>query len=90
AFNFWNQSQLTAQYLDPALEALPEVKRDRKIFFLVAWLDAFIDGQHSQASLETVQHYLATANPDPDLRLKILEAMDELNRTVRIRAKFAN
>ena len=89
AFNFWNQPQLTAQYLDPALEALPEVKRDRKIFFLVAWLDAFIDGQQSQASLETVQHYLATANPDPDLRLKILEATDELNRTVRIRAKFA-
>jgi aminopeptidase N len=90
AFNFWNQSQLTAQYLDPALEALPRVKRDRKIFFLVAWLDAFIDGQQSQASLETVQHYLSTANPDPDLRLKILEAVDELNRTVRVRAKYAN
>jgi aminopeptidase N len=89
AFNFWNQSQLTAQYLDPALEALPEVKRDRKIFFLVAWLDAFIDGQQSRGSLETVQHYLATAHPDPDLRLKILEATDELDRTVRIRAKFA-
>ncbi len=89
AFNFWNQSQLTAQYLEPALEALPEVKRDRKIFFLVAWLDAFMDGQQSPAALATVQHYLATADPDPDLRLKILEAMDELDRTVRIRAKFA-
>jgi aminopeptidase N len=89
AFNFWNQSQLTAQYLDPALEVLPQVKRERKIFFLVAWLDAFIDGQQSPASLETVNHYLAAANPDPDLRLKILEATDELNRTVRIRAKFA-
>ncbi|MGB9030885.1 MAG: M1 family aminopeptidase, partial [Acidobacteriaceae bacterium] len=90
AFNYWNQSALTAPYLDPALEALPQVKRDRKIFFLVAWLDAFIDGQQSQVSLETVQHYLATANPDPDLRLKILEAVDELNRTVRIRAKYVN
>jgi aminopeptidase N len=89
AFNFWNQSQLTAQYLEPALEALPQVKRERKIFFLVGWLDAFMDGQQSQASLETVEHYLANANPDPDLRLKILEAMDELDRTVRIRAKFA-
>ena len=89
AFNFWNQSQWTAQYLEPALEALPEIKRDRKIFFLVAWLDAFMDGQQSPAALATVQHYLATANPDPDLRLKILEAMDELDRTVRIRAKFA-
>jgi aminopeptidase N len=89
AFNYWNQSALTAPYLEPALQALPQVKRERKIFFLVAWLDAFIDGQQSQASLETVQRYLATANPDPDLRLKILEATDELDRTVRIRAKFA-
>ena len=88
AFNYWNQSSLTAPYIDPALEALPQIKRDRKIFFLVAWLDAFIDGQQSQASLDVVNHYLATANPDPDLRLKILEAEDELQRTVRIRSKF--
>jgi hypothetical protein len=32
---------------------------------------------------------LETANPDPDLRLKVLEAVDELQRTVRVRAKFA-
>jgi aminopeptidase N len=89
AFNFWNQSALTAPYLQPALEALPEVKRERKIFFLVGWLDAFMDGQQSQTSLAQVQHYLETANPDPDLRLKILESMDELQRIVAIRAKFA-
>ena len=89
AFNYWNQSELTGPFLRPALEALPQVKRDRKIFFLVAWLDAFIDGQQSQASLDTVNHYLQTANPDPDLRLKVLEAMDDLQRTVHIRAKFA-
>jgi aminopeptidase N len=89
AFNYWNQAELTAQYLEPALEALPEVKRERKIFFLVTWLDAFLDGQQSRASLDTVDHYLQTANPDPDLRLKVLEAIDELQRTVRIRAKYA-
>jgi hypothetical protein len=48
-----------------------------------------MDGQQSHASLDVVKHYLETANPDPDLRLKILEAMDELDRTVRIRAQFA-
>jgi aminopeptidase N len=90
AFNSWNQSDLTAPYLEPALQVLPQVKRDRKIFFLVAWLDAFMDGQQSRASLDAVQHYLATANPDPGLRLKILEAEDELDRTVRIRAAFAS
>jgi aminopeptidase N len=88
AFNYWNQAQLTAPYLQPSLEALDQVKRERKIFFLVGWLNAFMDGQQSRASLEAVEHYLATAHSDPDLRLKILQSMDELDRTVRIRAAF--
>ena len=88
AFNYWNQPALTAPYLQPSLEALDSIKHERKIFFLVAWLDAFMDGQQSQASLDVVQHYLAKAHPDPDLRLKILQSMDELDRTARIRAAF--
>jgi aminopeptidase N len=89
AFNFWDQTELTAPYVKPALDALDQIKRERKIFFLVAWLDAFLSGQESPASLAVVQKYLDTAHPDPDLRLKILQSMDELQRTVRIRAKFA-
>lgn len=89
AFNYWNQSQLTAPYVEPALAALEQVKRERKIFFLVAWLDAFLDGQQSRASLNVVQRYLNTAYPDPDLRLKILQSMDELQRMVKIREKYA-
>jgi aminopeptidase N len=89
AFNYWNEAELTAPYLQPALAALDQVKRERKIFFLVAWLDAFMDGQESKASLDVVDQYLATAHPDPDLRLKILQSMDELERTVRVREKFA-
>jgi aminopeptidase N len=89
AFNDWSESQLTAPYVEPALTALDQVKRERKIFFLVAWLDAFLDGQQSRASLDVVLHYLDTAHPDPDLRLKILQSMDELQRTVKIRDKYA-
>jgi aminopeptidase N len=89
AFNWWNQSELTAPYLKPALEALPQVKRERKIFFLVNWLNAFIDGQQSAASDAVVHDYLRTAHPEHDLELKILQAVDELDRTVRIRNKFA-
>jgi aminopeptidase N len=87
-FNYWNQSALTQPYLKPALEALPQVKRDRKIFFLVDWLDAFIDGQHSPAADAEVHEYLRTATLEPDLRLKILQAVDDLDRTVKIRRKF--
>ncbi len=89
-FNSWNQAALTQPYLKPALEALPQVKRERKIFFLVAWLDAFIDGQQSPAADAEVHSYLQSASIQPDLRLKILQAVDDLDRTVRIRRKFAD
>ena len=89
AFNYWNQSALTQPYLKPALDALPQIKQQRKIFFLGGWLNAFIGGQQSPASSDIVHQYLATAPLDRDLRLKILEAVDELDRTVKIRATFA-
>jgi aminopeptidase N len=88
AFNYWNQSELTAPYLRPALDALPQVKRERKIFFLVAWLNAFIDGQRSADSDKQVYDFLEREKPEQDLRLKILQSVDELDRTVKIRAKF--
>jgi aminopeptidase N len=88
AFNYWNQSELTAPYLKPALEALPRIKRERKIFFLVDWLTAFIEGQQSPAAQAQVYAYLDSAQIDADLRLKILQAVDELDRTVAIRRKF--
>jgi aminopeptidase N len=88
AFNYWNQSALTEPFLKPALEALPQIKRERKIFFLVDWLDAFLAGQQSPAALRQVHEYLKTSKLDADLRLKILQVADELDRTVAIRRKF--
>ncbi len=87
-FNYWNQSDLTAAYLKPALDALPQVKRDRKIFFMLAWLNAFIGGQRSEQAQSQVHDFLNTASLDKDLKLKILEVSDELDRTVRIRKKY--
>jgi aminopeptidase N len=87
-FNYWNESELTAKYLKPALEALPQMKRERKIFFVLAWLGAFIGGQQSAASDAEVHDWLKNGNVDPDLRLKVLEAVDELDRTVRIRQRY--
>lgn len=87
-YNYWNQSELTAPFLQPALDALPQVKRQRKIFFLLAWLNAFIDGQQSAQADKQVHEFLNSAKIDNDLRLKILEVVDELDRTVKIRAKY--
>jgi aminopeptidase N len=88
AFNYWNQAALTEPYLQPALAALPQIKQQRKIFFLVGWLDSFIGGQQSKTAQQQVHDYLKTGTLDPDLRLKILQAVDELDRTVAIRKKY--
>ena len=87
-FNSWNQSALTLPYLARALDALPEIKAHRKIFFLGAWLGAFVDGQNSAEAQNVVRQWLARTDVDPDLRLKVLEVSDALDRTVMIRARY--
>ncbi len=87
-FNSWNQSALTVPFLERALDALPEIKRTRKIFFLGAWLGAFVDGQRSPEAQAIVHQWLDRKDLDPDLRLKVLEASDALDRTVMIRQRY--
>jgi aminopeptidase N len=87
-FNSWNQTTLTEAYVPRALDELPEIKRDRKIFFLGAWLDSFLSDQTSAQAEAAVQQWLAQRDIDPDLRRKVLEYNDELERTVRIRQRF--
>ena len=55
---------------------------------MLAWLNAFIGEQQSAAAQKQVHDFLQTAQLDPDLKLKILEVVDELDRTVRIRSKY--
>jgi len=88
-FNAVGHATLTAPFLPRALAALPELKRSRRIFFVNEWLAAFLGGQTGIESLRTAQQFLATADLEHDLRLKLLEAMDALERVVRIRAKYA-
>jgi aminopeptidase N len=87
AFNLVEQEALTANYLEPALNALPRLKRERRIFFVNNWLAAFIGGQRTPAALATVERFLREQPLDVDLCRKVLEAVDALQRTVRIRAR---
>ena len=67
------------------------MKRNRKIFFVNGWLGAFTGGQKSIEALAIVNKFLAdNPNLDKDLRLKILENVDGLERAVKIRAKYGN
>jgi aminopeptidase N len=88
-FNAVEHAELTQPFLDLALAALPEFKRTRKIFFVNNWLAAFIGGQLDVAALEQVESFARQPELEPDLKLQLLEAMDGLARTVRIRARFA-
>jgi aminopeptidase N len=86
AFNAPEQSALTLRYLVPSLDTLPWIQTHRRIFFLGQWLTAFLDGQTSSEALRDVDSFLSSHPGLPiDLRRKVLQAEDELRRTVRIR-----
>jgi aminopeptidase N len=91
AFNASEQATLTLPYLRFALDTLPWVQKNRRIFFLGSWLNAFIGGQRSAEALAIVDKYLAE-HPElsRDLRQKVLQVRDDLERTVRIRAAFVH
>jgi len=89
-FNTVEHADLTQPFLDLALAALPEFRRSRKIFFVNNWLAAFVGGQVDVAALEQVESFERQPELDPDLRLQLLEAMDGLARTVRIRGRYAS
>lgn len=87
-FNSFEQADLTLPYLEPALRELPRLKQMRKIFFVNNWLAAFIGGQCSERAQSVVRGFLDNARDlDRDLRLKVLEAVDELDRCVRIKQR---
>jgi hypothetical protein len=73
-----------------ALDTLPWIQKNRRIFFLGSWLAATIGGQSDREALTIIDAWLA-AHPSlaPDLRQKVLQSRDELERTVRGRERFA-
>jgi aminopeptidase N len=90
AFNDPQQSALTLPYLGAALDSLPWIQRNRRIFFLGSWLNAFVGGQRDASALGVIDAYLASHPKLPiDLRQKVLQTRDELERTVRIRRRYA-
>jgi aminopeptidase N len=86
AFNSVRHADLTRPYLIPALDSLRWIQTNRRIFFLGVWLSSFLEGQTSAEALLAVDRFLNEHPELPrDLRDKVLQAQDELTRTVRIR-----
>jgi len=91
SFNNSAQSSLTLPFLVPALDSLPWIQKNRRIFFLGSWIGGFIGGQQSPEALRQIDTFLANRSTlGVDLRQKILQTRDDLERTVRIRQTFAN
>jgi aminopeptidase N len=62
------------------------IRAHRRIFFLPGWINAFVRGQDSEEAVAAVDRFLAENGALPiDVRRKVLEARDELERTVAIR-----
>lgn len=86
AFNEIGQAALTLPFLRPALDRLEWIRQNRRIFFLPAWIEAFVTGQRNAAALAVVDGFLKARPALPiDIRRKLLTARDELALTVRIR-----
>jgi aminopeptidase N len=89
AFHEPEQRELTRPYLVPALDTLPWIQANRRIFFLGSWLGATIGGQTDADALRIIDDWLKAHPALPlDLRQKILQTRDDLERTVAIRRAF--
>ena len=87
-FHWPGHAALTLPFLARALDQVEWVKQHRKIFFMPAWLDGFINGHQSPEALAVVEAFLARRKDLPaDIRLKVLQSVDGLRRAVRIRGK---
>jgi len=89
AFNAAEHADLTLRYLRPALDSLPYIQSNRRIFFLGNWLGSFVAGRSDREALAIVQSFLANRPTlARDLRQKVLQVSDELERAVKVRARW--
>jgi len=86
-FHWPRQEALTLPYLRLALEQVDWVKANRKIFFMPAWIDGFVNGHSSAAAFEMVRTFVERPMAG-DLRQKLLQSLDGLERAVAIRAAW--
>ena len=75
------------KYLPESLELLKEIQATGDIFFPAAWLQGTLGAYQSATAARTVQAFLA-AHPassyNPQLRLKLLQAADDLFRAQKL------
>ncbi|HMS15337.1 MAG TPA: M1 family aminopeptidase [Planctomycetota bacterium] len=88
-FHWPGQEDITLPFLRRALDSLPWVKTNRRIFFMPAWVEAFVGGHKSREALQIVEDFLA-ATPDlqADIRRKLEVPLEDLRVDVRLRQRW--
>ena len=88
AFVAVEHEQLTLPLLRASLDSLPYIQANRRIFFLGSWVSSFLNGQTSDAASAVVAEWLRShPKIGLDIRQKVLQSADELDRTVAIRRR---
>jgi aminopeptidase N len=85
-FNEPLHAELTLPFLRPALERSEWLRDNRRIFFLPTWINSFVGSRVDAAALAEVDRFLAERPAlGLDVRRRVLQARDELERAVRLR-----
>ena len=88
-FHWAGQHDVTLPFLRRSLDQVEWVKANRKIFYMPAWIDAFVNGHSDRRALDIVQDFLAERTDLPvDIRRKILQSLDGLQRAVAIKERW--
>jgi aminopeptidase N len=68
-------------YLRPSLDLLADIQKTGDIFFPKRWLNSTVGNYNSAAAYQVLQEFLAdNPNLNPSLKLKLLQASDDLRR----------
>jgi aminopeptidase N len=85
-FNEPLHAELTLPFLRPALERSEWLRDNRRIFFLPTWIGSFVGSRVDAVALTEVDRFLAERPAlAVDVRRRVLQARDELERAVRLR-----
>lgn len=81
-----SRGESSLKYIRPALEWLEEIQQTGDIFFPSRWMNATLRSHHESEVVEMVEDFL-DEHPryNPQLRMKILQAVDRTQRAAEIR-----
>ncbi|MFT7618019.1 MAG: aminopeptidase N [Planctomycetota bacterium] len=79
------QAPLTNRFLPEALDQLEWIKKNRKIFFLAAWVNAAIKSRLDENAVTEVEDYLSRPGIPNDIRSKVLVPLHHLKQTIQVR-----